>query len=77
MCKFIDSYRERQSFRLTVHMYATIYLLKQILVLTCRGLAGQAAERARIMEDYLQRRQAAAANKARGQADLYGVRKAA
>ncbi|KAK7097527.1 hypothetical protein V1264_004489 [Littorina saxatilis] len=39
-----------------------------------RGLAGQAAERARIMEDYLQRRQAAAANKARGQADLYGGR---
>ena len=36
-------------------------------------MAAQAAERAKIVEDYVQRRQAAAANKARGQADLHGV----
>ena len=40
----------------------------------CRQKGSQAAERARIVEDYVQRRQAAAANKARGLADLHGVR---
>nr|KAG5709257.1 hypothetical protein BaRGS_018009 [Batillaria attramentaria] len=39
-----------------------------------RQMAAQAAERARIVEDYQQRRREAAVNKARGQADLYGGR---
>ncbi|XP_076467843.1 uncharacterized protein LOC143298775 isoform X2 [Babylonia areolata] len=39
-----------------------------------RQKGAQAAERARIVEDYMQRRQAAAANKARGRADLMGNR---
>lgn len=44
-----------------------------MVVSACRQKGAEAAERARIMAEYLQRRKEAAQNKARGQADLYGV----
>jgi hypothetical protein len=43
------------------------------LILMCRQKGAEAAERARLVEEYQQRRQAAAMNKARGQAEMYGV----
>ena len=38
-----------------------------------RNLGNQAAERAKIVEDFVQRKREAALNKNRGQADIFGV----